>query len=259
MIHEIFSRHSCYARLTELRKKIGSCTDYNQEPHELINETVNSMDLWRDCALHELIKSGFTQEILNKELLHKTLDEMAHEFVYLEKNHMVITNSSDAYFIRQIADKAHELKTSRLADYIEEVGMRKYFEGTEDNEIFDRAQILAKILEINEAFVAYKEYINLQLANIDAPQTSPCYQKLEYVTQTIPVCCHLKTEKIGHISDIDLLSSEDILQLLEKHDALIYEERGCDGAVVEVCLIIDLELLSRVDKSKDSRQAQERG
>ena len=258
LLHETFSQHPYYANLVELRKKIGKCSNYNKEPHGLISEITNIIDGWRDYTLHGLIKSGFTQEDYNKDLLQEVLDEIAEEFERLGKDHLIITDSGDKHFIRQISKKAHELTRGKLADYIEEVGMRKYFEGVEDDEIFDRAKILEKILEISEAFVAYKDHVNSLLADIDSLHKDPCYQKLEFVSQTIPVCCELKTEKIRNVDNIDLLSSEDILQLLEKHDALCYEERGCDGAGVEIFLIKNLELLNKVEKSKNTGKSQER-
>ena len=258
LLHETFSENVLYANLVALRTKIGKCTDYNKEPHGLIIEITNIIDGWRDYTLHGLIKSGFTQEDYNKDLLHEVLNEIAEEFELLGKNPLIITDSSDKHFIKQISKKALELTTGKLADYIEEVGMRKYFEGVNDDEIIDRAKILEKMLEISEVFIPYKEHVNSLLANIDGLQIEPCYQKFEFISQTIPVCCELKTEKIRNVDEIDLLSREDILQLLEKHDALCYEERGVDGAPVDVFLIKNLELLNKVEKSKEAGKTQER-
>ena len=258
LIHETFLVNSEYSDLVELREKIGDLTNHNKEPHELINSTLDAIDIWRNHLLGELIKSGFTCYKENKEFLLNIFVDMQGEFAYLEKNHSFITDSVDKYFIGQIAQKAHNSTTGKLGDYIEEVGMRKYFEGTEDYELFARAQILNKMVEVSDAVLAYKEKINSLVAESDRLPTSPCFAKLESITQTIPVRCDLKTKKIGHINNIDLLSCADITQLLNKHDALVCQEVGCDGEVIEVLLINNLQLIDKKEKPNNKLKPRER-
>ena len=209
-----------------------------------------------------LVHQGVLDPKLNKANYENLLSNLAADWDKAQKKLTLLEAKATMPLVRKISKKLEEVKTesdtSLLRNYIQEVGLRDYFQvAFAPGAKFDqqKTSFAEGCITLRQIVTATNLFNHLDLvittAAMDAARLDyTCHEDmLKFFPEAKPVQCRFPTTNSKTVTDIKILDVDDIKALLEKYDSVNYQDLNGNT----IYLIADREKLNVLDAKASTK------